>query len=75
MIITHKICMDLTRRMLQPPIQVMQDDQYSRELEFLLTANGEPWDIPEDFSAMIRWHRESDKAGSSYDLMPDGSLA
>ena len=75
MIITHKICMDLTRRMLQPPIQVMQDDQYSRELEFLLTANGEPWEIPKDFSAMIRWHRESDKVGGSYDLMPDGSLA
>ena len=75
MIITHKICMDLTRRMLQPPIQVMQDDQYSRELEFLLTANGEPWDIPEDFSAMIRWYRESDKAGGSYDTLPGGELA
>ena len=73
--ITHKICMDLTRRILQPPIQVMQADQYSRELQFLLTANGNPWEIPEEFSAMIRWHRESDKAGGSYDALPDGSLA
>ena len=75
MIITHKICMDLTRRVLQPPIQVMQNDEYSRELEFLLTANGDPWDIPNGFAAMIRWHRDSDKTGGSYDTLPDGDLA
>lgn len=75
MIITHKICMDLTRRMLQPPIQVMQDDQYSRELEFTLKAGDKPWEIPEDFAALIVWHRESDKVGGSYDALPGGELA
>ena len=75
MIITHKINMDLTRRMLQPPVQVMQDDKYSRDLEITLTANGIPWEIPGDFAAMIRWHKESDRTGGDYDSLPNGTLA
>ena len=76
MIITHKIPMDLTRRsMMLPPVLVMQGDECSRELELLLTANGDPWEIPEDFAALIVWHRESDKVGGSYDALPGGELA
>lgn len=73
--ITHKICMDLVRPMMLPPVKAMQDDQYSRKLEFTLTANNEPWPIPTGISAMIRWYRESDRAGGSYTTLANGTAA
>lgn len=74
MIITHKINMSLTRRGIPELVTVMQDDQYSRNVEFTLTANGTAWAVPENTTAVIRYCRP-DGSGGSYDALPDDSAA
>ena len=75
MIVTHKLSpMDLTCRGVTQRIDVVQDDRYSRNLEFTLTQNGEAWPIPEGAAAVIRFQK-SDGTGGNYDTLPDGSLA
>ena len=75
MIVTHKLSpMDLTCRGVTQRIDVVQDDRYSRNLEFTLTQNGEAWTIPTAAAAVVRF-KKSDGTGGNYDTLPDGSLA
>lgn len=74
MIVTQKIEMDLAHRWITPAVSVMQDDKYSRDLEFTLAQNGQAWAVPEGATAVIRY-RKPDGTGGNYDLMPDGSAA
>lgn len=74
MIVTHKFNMDLNHRCILPPVEVVQDDRYCRNLEISLSSNGTAWEIPEDTKAMISFVK-SDGTGGSYDVLPDGSEA
>lgn len=74
MIITHKITMELTRYNVLSSIDVMQSDKYSRNLEVTLLASGQPWEIPEDATILIRY-RKPDSKGGEYDTLPDGTTA
>ena len=73
--ITHKITMDLASDIGKyvPPIDVMQDDQYSRDIEFTLTANGKALNLT-GYGVMIRFSK-SDGTGGNYDRMPDDGQA
>ena len=75
MIITHKLQpMDMTASGVPQRVDVMQDDKYSRNLEFTLNQNGMAWPIPDGTTAVVRY-RKSDGTGGNYDTLPDGSLA
>ncbi len=74
MIATSKINMDLLEPGSAPVVEVMQKDQYCRNLELTLFSGGEPWMIPEDASAVIRYRKTNGKGGE-YDVLPDGDTA
>ncbi len=74
MIITHKVNLDLKRPSWVAPIDVVQDDKYSRKIELTLTCGGEAWDIPGGTTPVILYSK-ADGTGGSYDTMPDGSVA
>lgn len=74
MIITHKINMDLTHTEPRQPIDVMQDDKYSRNLELRLSAAAKAVSLPEDCAVLIRYQK-SDGTGGCYDTLPDGTSA
>lgn len=74
MIITHKINMDLSRVGISSSISVMQDDRYSRNLEYTLTENGAAWAIPDGATALIRYLKP-DGTGGNYDALEDGTAA
>lgn len=75
MIITHKVDMDLARPWPIAALNVMQDDQYSRNIEFTLTENDAAWEIPDGTTALIRFYKYADKTGGNYTLLPDGTTA
>ena len=75
MIITHKLqSMDLTHKQNTSRIDVVQDDKYSRDVEFTLTENGVAWQIPDGTTAVVRY-KKPDGTGGNYDALPDGSTA
>lgn len=74
MVVKHKIIMDLARPSEMPRVDTVHKDQYTRQLELSLYANGEAWTIPEDASILISFIR-SDGTGGSYDTLPSGSKA
>jgi hypothetical protein len=74
MIITHKIKMDLTRRELVPPIDMAQDDKYSRNLELALFCGNKAVIPPQDCAVLVRYQK-SDGHGGCYDTLPDGTTA
>ena len=75
MIITHKLQpMDLAHKQNTSSVDVVQDDKYSRNLEFTLTVNGLPFEIPAGTTAVVRY-KKPDGTGGNYDIMPDGSTA
>lgn len=75
MIITHKLRpVDLTKQGSTQRVDAVQNDQYSRCIEFPLTANGEAWTIPDGATAIVRY-KKPDGTGGNYDTMPDGSPA
>lgn len=74
MIITHKIKMDLLEPGQVPRIHAVQDDQYSRNLEMSLYSGETVWEIPEDVTVVIRYHKP-DGTGGEYNLLPDDSAA
>lgn len=74
MIITHKIKMDMARPWIMPAVEVMQDDKYSRNIEFTLTQNGTDLQIPEGTTAIVRFCKP-DGTGGNYDKLPDGTAA
>ena len=74
MIVTNKIKMDLTNRSLTPTVDVMQDDQMSRNLEISLYSGFEPFVLPENCVALVRYKKANGNSGI-YDAMPDGTPA
>lgn len=75
MIITHKLqSMDLTHKQNTSRVDVVQDDKYSRDVEFTLTENGVAWQIPDGTTAVVRY-KKPDGTGGNYDTLPDGSTA
>ena len=75
MIATHKITMDLARNIGKyiPPIDVMQDDKYSRDIEFTIKSDGSDL-ILSNHTALIRF-KKADGTGGNYDTLPDGNPA
>lgn len=74
MVITHNITIDLSRMNVVPVLQMVQSDQYSRDIVFSLTLDGAAWAIPSNTTALVRY-RKRDGTGGSYDTMPDGNKA
>lgn len=75
MIITHKLqSMDLAHKQNTSRVDVVQDDKYSRDVEFTLTSNGVAWQIPDGTTAIVRY-KKPDGTGGNYDTLPDGSTA
>ncbi len=74
MIITHKLNMDLTHSALLSPIDMVQDDKYSRNLELKLFAGSKAVSLPQNCAVLIRYQK-SDKNGGCYDTLPDGTAA
>ena len=75
MITTHKVSMDLVDSIGKYvlPIDVMQADYYSRDIEFTLTSGGQTPDFTGN-TALICFEK-SDGTGGNYDKMPDGTIA
>lgn len=74
MVVTHKLCLDLQEKQTDPVIRVMQDDQYSRNLELTITCRGQEWQPPEGTAATVRC-RKPDGTSCNYDRLPDGEEA
>ena len=74
MFINHKFTMDLVHRDPVPKIDVMQDDQYTRNLEIRLLEHQNPFILPEDFRILVRYEKPDHTKGA-YDTLPDGSDA
>lgn len=74
MVVTHKLDMDLVKWETRPPIEVMQDDKYSRDLQLRLLVNGVSYEPPEGCTVLVRYRKESGAKGA-YDTMPDGTQA
>ena len=55
-------------------MDMVEGDQYARQLELSLLCGGESWEIPEDVHATVRF-RKPDGTGGEYDSLPDGSPA
>ena len=73
MVIKHKINMDLIRPGVLQRVDVVQGDQYTRQLEFTLYADGTAWTVPEEATVVVRYGR-SDGSGGTYDRV-NGELA
>lgn len=74
MTVTHRIDMDLVRWQEQPPVTVMHNDKFSRELQFRLLANGVAYQPPEGCTVLVRYEKPSGGTGA-YDTLPDGTQA
>lgn len=74
MVVKHKIKMDLSKPALMPKVDVVQRDQFTRQLELSLYSGGEAWTIPEDISVIIYFVR-SDGTGGDYDTLSNGNQA
>lgn len=74
MIVKHKIDMDFLKPDQMPVVEAVQKDQYSRQLELTLYADGEPFVLPEDVRVVACFVNKEGKGGS-YDALPDGSQA
>lgn len=72
--VTHKVSIDLLRPGIEPRINAVQDDKYSRSLEIALFSGGAAWEIPQDATAVIQY-RKSDGNGGTYNTLPNGSSA
>ncbi len=74
MIATYKIKMDLVCPTFTPQLSAVQDDQYSRNVEFFMLSDGVPWVIPADTTTIIRYLK-CDGKGGEYDMLPDKTTA
>lgn len=72
--VKHKIHMDLTRQAVMPRVDMVERDQYVRQLEFALTCDGAPWPVPEDAHAVVCYGK-ADGTGGEYDSVGDGQPA
>lgn len=74
MVIKHKMIMELDRANGEKRIDVMQDDQYSRELELHLKTNGREFFPPDSCTVLVRYQNPNGQSGA-YDTLPDGRKA
>lgn len=73
MVIVHEIDLDLQNSGQTPRIQVKQGEVFSRQVAIRLYAGGEPWQIPEGESVVIRYHGPCGEG--LYDTLPNGAAA
>ena len=74
MIITHKILMDLETKEPTKWIEIPQGEVNTRKIRLVLTADHQPWMIPEKAVVLIRYKKSNGTEGE-YDTLPDGNLA
>lgn len=74
MVITSKLTVDLAERAGLDIVGAVQDDRYSRNLEFTLLQNGEAFAPPADATVLVSF-KKKDRSGGSYDTLPDGTAA
>lgn len=72
--VTTKLKIDLQKKSLQPEIDAVQGDTYSRQLELSLYTGVTPWIIPDDTLIAVRYCKEDGTHGY-YDTLPDGTSA
>lgn len=72
--VKHKLQMDLAGQALMPRADVVEQDQYARQLELELLCGGESWEIPADAGVLIVFQKE-DGTGGEYDTLPNGDAA
>ena len=79
MTMTHTIDIDLLNPGTPRRIQVKQGEVYTRKVALALFRSGDRWCLPEDASAVIRYHAHGLDCGSDtrgiYDTLPNGSPA
>ena len=51
MYVKHKLEIDLSGQAVMPRVDMVEGDQYARQLELSLLCGGERWEIPEDVHA------------------------
>lgn len=71
--VTHKIKVLLDDNRMVQPIEVMQDDAYTRKIEFSLYAEGKEWPVPDGASVAVAYSGNS--GHGIYDTLTDGSKA
>lgn len=74
MYVKHKLKMDLTGPAVMPRIDMMQRDQYVRQIELELYCGAESWPIPTDVHPIV-CYQKADGTGGEYDTSPDGKPA
>ncbi|MDO5152369.1 MAG: hypothetical protein Q4D50_03285 [Eubacteriales bacterium] len=74
MIVKHKLTMDLAGQAGMPRAEMVEGDQYARQLELSLYCGAEPWSIPEDVHAVVSFRR-ADGTGGEYDTLGGGTPA
>ena len=74
MVITHKLSMDLERNVQNQWIEMPQGGVNSRKIRLVLTANRQPWMIPEGANVLIQF-RKPDGTCGEYDTLPNGTSA
>lgn len=73
MVVTTKIGkLDLALQRVIPRVQVVQDDQYSRNIEMELYEEGAAWQLPSDASVAVSF-KKPDGSGGLYETLPDGT--
>lgn len=73
MFIVHEIELDLRNPGQMPRVQVKQGELFSRQIAIRLYAGGEPWQIPQGESVVIRYHGPCGEG--LYDTLPNGAVA
>lgn len=71
--VTNKITIHLDDLRRMPPIDVMQGDAYTRQLEFTLYSGGEAWKVPDGVSVAVAYRGAS--GHGLYDTLPNGTAA
>lgn len=74
MIITTNIKMDFLLRGIPPQVEMMQDDQYSRNLAIAMYAGGVAWKPETDVGVQVHYVK-ADGTGGTYDTLPDDRAA
>lgn len=65
MYVKHKLEIDLSGQAVMPRVDMVEGDQYARQLELSLLCGGESWEIPEDVHAAVRFRKPTAPAGST----------
>lgn len=74
MYVNHNLNMDLTGPAMMQKVDMVQRDQYVRQLTFHLLCDGAPWTIPGEVHPIV-CYQKADGTGGEYDTLPDGRRA